>query len=56
MLETKQVNFNDHQTVLETILTLKALITTAADNILKYFFFIILSEKIKPDISYELSA
>ena len=37
-------------------LNLKAPITTAADNIDKYFFFFFFSEKIRLDISFESSA
>ena len=38
------------------IITLKAPITTAADDIHKYFFFFFFSEKIRFDVSSESSA
>ena len=43
-----------HSMVSVNILTLKTPITKATDNILKYF--VLFSEKIKPDISCESSA
>ena len=49
-------NFTPLKGLNETVLTLKVPITTAADDILNFFFFFNFSKKTSLDISCELSA